>query len=421
MKKKFALLTVAALMAAGLWTTAEAQTPQRDVLDSMFTYRRIGSTTPYELESKFIFTYNSNGQLISEVFKYPTLVGNVPNWYEGNKYSNQYQYDSNGQLSEIMYYVDSISTCKWVIENYPNGKIHRRVHYDKHPNREEWRASGDVVEVVSYTTTGLTSEVKKVWFSNVDVVENDYPNYTDSVIEKIIYTYNANGLPIKEEYYEKDSVAGYILQSTTTLEYDAQQLLQSLTIDAPNGGKVKIVYTKNADNTLVTGQLQIWQGGMWINVPFTRSFTLDPSINREDLIQPYHRYSILPRINEDRILADYIPFKLLEDESSSIQIENGSQVARYEKYVYFYTSASTTPVSIANEEIDIAIHPNPATKYITLSGLGERTDVAVFDLLGKQVMAVADVGEGEPISISNLSAGVYMVRVNGTSTKLIVK
>lgn len=422
MKRKIALLTVAALMAAGLWTTAYAQTPQRDVLDSIYTYRHIGSTTPYELRSKLIFTYRSDGQLISEEYKYPTWVGNVPNWYEGNKYSHHYQYDSNGRLSEILYYVDSISTHKWVIEHYPNGKIHRRVHYDKHPNREEWRASGDVVEVVSYTTTGLTSEVKKVGFLGYDYIENDYPNYTDSVTEKIIYTYNANGLPIKEEYYEKDSVGGYTLQRTTTLEYNAQQLLQSLTIDILNGVKMRMVYTGNANNTLISGQLQVWQGGLWINMPFTRSFTLDPSINMEDLVQPYRRYSILPRLDEEvEAVFNYVPFKPLEDEGIGTQNEGGNLVTSYEKYVYFYTSATTTSVSIANEEIDVVIHPNPATKYITLSGFGTRTDIAIFDLLGKQVLTVTDVGEGESISISSLSAGVYMVRANGTSTKLIVK
>ena len=69
----------------------------------------------------------------------------------------------------------------------------------------------------------------------------------------------------------------------------------------------------------------------------------------------------------------------------------------------------------------VAVYPNPTTNRFTVEGEG-LTHVTVFNTVGQMVYDANCEGNSTVISLSNVEAGVYMVRVateNGTATKRI--
>jgi len=82
-------------------------------------------------------------------------------------------------------------------------------------------------------------------------------------------------------------------------------------------------------------------------------------------------------------------------------------------------------VSVVNSGVGVeeaeanqfSIYPNPAYNVLNIAGEG---NAEICNILGQVVMSEAINGEAQ-ISISNLEAGVYFVRMNGTTQKFIKK
>jgi hypothetical protein len=65
------------------------------------------------------------------------------------------------------------------------------------------------------------------------------------------------------------------------------------------------------------------------------------------------------------------------------------------------------------------IYPNPATNKVTVNTNGTGT-LEIVNTLGQVVITQPAVGTNE-INISKLAKGVYTVRFNGASQKLVVR
>mgnify|MGYP003407263832 CR=1 FL=1 len=140
--------------------------------------------------------------------------------------------------------------------------------------------------------------------------------------------------------------------------------------------------------------------------------------------------------------ADFRPTTYSEDNASWIQFSKtfvapaGAVKLRFEMRTYavgsglgsvYYDDMSVTQVLSVNQN-DIAglsIYPNPVSNgalYINTDANDER-NVAIFDVLGKQVVNVTT--SNTAINVANLNGGVYIVKVteNGkTATrKLVIK
>lgn len=79
------------------------------------------------------------------------------------------------------------------------------------------------------------------------------------------------------------------------------------------------------------------------------------------------------------------------------------------------------PVSIydAVEEVEasaLTVYPNPATDFIMVNAQNS-VYVEIFDMTGKMVLTSTE----STIDVRDLETGVYFVRVNGNTTKLVVK
>ena len=85
----------------------------------------------------------------------------------------------------------------------------------------------------------------------------------------------------------------------------------------------------------------------------------------------------------------------------------------------YFNDASTGINNHANKE-NYAISPNPANECFTVSGISENTPITVFDISGKRVIEKT-VNPNEKISVTDWNKGIYLVKVNDKTAKLIVK
>jgi hypothetical protein len=74
-------------------------------------------------------------------------------------------------------------------------------------------------------------------------------------------------------------------------------------------------------------------------------------------------------------------------------------------------------LSIANPEIDkLKAYPNPVKEALTLSGTDNINSVAVFNMLGQQVIAQTINAREGRIGMAHLATGVYIVKITSGET-----
>jgi hypothetical protein len=85
----------------------------------------------------------------------------------------------------------------------------------------------------------------------------------------------------------------------------------------------------------------------------------------------------------------------------------------FDSFLQIQGSAISTP-----EIPRITLYPNPVSESFRIEGLTASTQITVTDISGKTLLQQTVQGE-ENISIGHLSKGVYLIRVNGETTKII--
>ncbi len=75
---------------------------------------------------------------------------------------------------------------------------------------------------------------------------------------------------------------------------------------------------------------------------------------------------------------------------------------------------------------EIVLFPNPVNRTVTLSSSGTIQIITIYNVLGTEVLKLNDsIASSQPIDISELSSGIYLVKVendaNGVSVKRLVK
>ena len=88
--------------------------------------------------------------------------------------------------------------------------------------------------------------------------------------------------------------------------------------------------------------------------------------------------------------------------------------------VYSFTTSSLGTNDVKNK-LNISISPNPAKDFINIQSDGKIKSVEIYNLHGQKLITTTQ----KQISISSLSSGIYLVRVeddkNNTTTKKIIK
>jgi hypothetical protein len=88
------------------------------------------------------------------------------------------------------------------------------------------------------------------------------------------------------------------------------------------------------------------------------------------------------------------------------------------------TVANPTSVSVAATEHDkeeITVYPNPASNMVTITSNKRINKAELYNMQGQKLVAQAGNGKKTVLDISQLPAGVYMIRVNDGFVSRVVK
>ena len=107
-------------------------------------------------------------------------------------------------------------------------------------------------------------------------------------------------------------------------------------------------------------------------------------------------------------------------------VPNDAPVALTEAKTALVITGATDESGIESATRDTAdalkIYPNPATDAVTVVAGEQINNIAIYNLAGALIATPTSVsGTSATVSVSDLPAGAYIVRVNGTATRLIKK
>jgi hypothetical protein len=109
-----------------------------------------------------------------------------------------------------------------------------------------------------------------------------------------------------------------------------------------------------------------------------------------------------------------------------IDIDNGNAVVAELMVRYDHTNAGTAcAVSVKEQEVnaEVSIYPNPANDMIALSLSGIENfngmSIHIFDMLGKKVSSISQVGPTNNLNVSEFKNGMYFISImkNGSLIK----
>lgn len=110
-------------------------------------------------------------------------------------------------------------------------------------------------------------------------------------------------------------------------------------------------------------------------------------------------------------------------------IIDGAITIDYEGITYFngYNLKATVkvivgPVGVNTNSIQFSMFPNPTSGDLNITAGNQINSIRIVNVLGQQVMNLSNVGrENVVVPTSNLSAGVYIITINGQSSRFIKK
>jgi len=111
--------------------------------------------------------------------------------------------------------------------------------------------------------------------------------------------------------------------------------------------------------------------------------------------------------------GDYVVIK--ESGTSSAQSIPMSAI----RNMKFSDNSNGIEDAISGQQSAVSLYPNPAQNYCVVRGTdGEQMKVTVYSMTGAKMIDTTVENEGR-IDISSLTTGVYMVKINNHTTKLV--
>lgn len=88
------------------------------------------------------------------------------------------------------------------------------------------------------------------------------------------------------------------------------------------------------------------------------------------------------------------------------------------KKITFNKDASSITDNNASQDNKILIYPNPAADYIYVANIESEAQILLFSIEGK-LLIKSPIKASEALNISNIPAGIYLIKVNNQTVKLI--
>ncbi len=351
------------------------------LLDSTIWEQYDSAASQVVVHSKTVFTYDANGNTSTDILYY--YINSA--WIETRK--DLYNYDDKGNMtSDIYYYFDETSNWNWYeIREYTyddKGNVILDITYTNEINLQI--KNGTKHEYTYDSIGNITVDIRYVW------------NVTDSLWVnngKSYLTYDADGNRTSIIFYYWGKIYDWdtnppkwILnyKGEFTFDHNGDMILGIDYYWNYNTGWVsdqKIEYTYDTNGNLTSAIVYYLVDTNQYNNYFKFEYTYDINGN----------------------MTSYIYY--LWYESSGQWIANA-------KNNYYYSEHDITSAQVIPER-EIKVYPNPASEYVLfdLSDVSESATVELYDIQGKKVLE-QKLSDNKQISVSNLSTGLYMYRLN---------
>lgn len=103
--------------------------------------------------------------------------------------------------------------------------------------------------------------------------------------------------------------------------------------------------------------------------------------------------------------------------SSSGDVADASK-GGYDVWVVKIDTSSLSTVNLGNKSFDI--FPNPAKDFVNVSNVTKGAEVSVLDMTGKLLYQTKSTGTTFTLNTSTLKNGIYLLKVEGQVTKLLI-
>jgi len=287
----------------------------------------------------------------------------------------EFTYDNNGNRTMEIWY-------RWMFAEWEEDSKYEFT-YDNNGNL--------ITEVVSHW--GWTSEIwEESWKieytydssgNMILAIEYDW-NWTNQVWrarQKTEYIYDSNGNLIRQTNY-----------SWWNSEWEEHS-------------KTEFIYDTNGNLTAEIEYRWDWADNVW-REDWKMVFEFDLSVSASDVFFPH-------------ILDAEVNFSNNSNKMTGVRVYewwNNAWQGFDETLTFHY---SQTPTNIPNiSESSFTVFPNPVLDNFQISGITENMLVSITDLNGRIVLQQT-VAPNEQISVGHLSAGMYFVRVNGETVKIV--
>lgn len=394
-------------------------------LDSIIGYSKNPSNQQFNIpNSKRMFIYDINGNINNVSFF--TWDSQTNSWFK----RNDQQYSNNGKTIIATDYTVNKSKTITTLSYNSTGKLilSQSLHWNYVMNQwidtirytYDYNANNQISSIVK-TIHGTSPnqflyefKYKYTYNSNNLLVlfEHKTYNYNTQLwqnYDKKEYTYNSSGEKLSEicsEWYYtnwellcKDDYS-YDSQGNLTLDFIYFWLTSVWDPDQ------KLEYQYDSKNNMT----EVRHGGFNTNnqfVYYDRSrLTYDLTTSSNQLILPPY---LIGQFNN----------KLTERSGGSY---NGNSWNQTGKQLYYYSNISITAIG-NSDQLKIEIYPNPAQSYINIKTSQKQkfynSTYEIINISGQKLLSGKDFSQ--PIDISNLSSGLYIIKIIDDNKTIISK
>lgn len=410
------------IMQGGLWATNIQKTKSPSMHSVQASKQRLDSLSRYEWDknaqqwfetSRNTKNFDSQGNMSEEIFYERSL--NSSQWVI-TKY--EYTYDANNNMTECLSLYWSKTTNQWdkrVKRSYTynaNGRMTEELYspLDKNTNQwvEGWKYN------YSFDDLGNKTEVlRSNW--------NDSSSRWDNMF-KFAYAYDANGNATQKLNSDWDTNTNQWVESgKCTYTYDAlgnktQMLVyerKDTTEQLSENQKYVLTYDANGKMAQVLISSFDSKTTQWNEIQKVE-YTLDNTYSMNDLIVPYY-FSGQVDIDLNSKLVGILNY--YKDEAGAW--------GQSHKTTYYYSEQNVTNVD--DVEIGtIELYPNPVSESLNLRFTSTRNTATfeLFDMQGRRLIS-KEISNNEQLSLGDLKNGVYLYNLsidgNKQSGKLVKK
>ena len=358
-----------------------------------------------------------------KVYANPRLVSILHQRWDWSIWQNQslqtYYYDSNNVFDTINRQIWVVDSNKWILSsltvstNNPDGTKTKEVMQLWEPETQMWE--NDANWLYNYTSTGKAENITSQFWQFADWQNQDRLNYE----------YDANGFLIstRSEFWngnrvwENSVLTTYTNNANGTIDHTEEQHWD-YTVNrwlAPNTTTYK---NYGVNGKISASQINIWVSGMWQNREsdtfiYNGYGQVITNAGQEWLAakqQWVKSWQTLYSYNHDGTLDNVV--KQFWDTTFNVWQNS-------EKYTYAYLPAAL----VQDTGLSTELYPNPARNSINLNVADQRViyEISLFDITGKLLWIMHYNVGNQLLDISNLAAGVYLLRITHGNATIMQK